>query len=155
MTKTLRLLAAMSCVVMSLTVSGQDLPQKFDPTRDARVDVATATAAAKAQGKRVLVYVGGEWCAWCHILDRFVAANPDVKRARDASYVMVKVNWSPENKNEELLARWPKIKGYPHFFVLDEDGGLLHSQDTEALEAGKDYDKAKMLAFLSAFSRRQ
>ena len=131
----------------------QALPAKFDPARDAAADVAAATAQAKAQGKRVLVDVGGEWCSWCHILDRFIVANADVRTLRDNGYVWVKVNWSPQNKNETLLSRWPKIKGYPHLFVLDGDGALVHSQDTGALEEGKDYDKAKVLAFLRQYRR--
>ena len=126
----------------------QNLPARFDPARDAATDVATAVAAAKAQHKRVLVDVGGEWCPWCHILDRFVASNADVKQLVDDNYVWVKVNWSPQNKNEAVLSRWPKVKGYPHLFVLDGDGRMLHSQDTSELEAGKDYDKDKVLAFL-------
>jgi thiol:disulfide interchange protein len=130
----------------------QGLPAKFDPARDAAADVAAAVATAKAQGKRVLVDVGGEWCPWCHILDRFVAANPDVQALRDANYVWLKVNWSKENRNEALLARWPRVNGYPHLFVLDADGRLLHSQDTGVLESGKDYDKAKFVAFLRAWA---
>lgn len=130
-----------------------ELPAKFDSARDAVADVATAASMAKAQRKRVLVDVGGEWCPWCHILDRFVAANPDVKKLVDDNYVWVKVNWSPQNKNEPLLSRWPKVKGYPHLFVLDGDGALLHSQNTDALEAGDSYDKNKVLAFLRQFRR--
>lgn len=137
--------------VLPHVATAQDLPVKFDPARDAAADVATATAAAKAQRKRVLVDVGGEWCPWCHILDRFVAANADVKKLRDDNYVWVKVNWSPQNKKEALLSRWPKIKGYPHLFVLDGDGRLVHSQDTGDLESGKDYDKEKFVAFLRMY----
>ena len=130
------------------SVAAQALPAKFDPARDAVKDVAAAATTARAQGKRVLVDVGGEWCPWCHILDRFVAGNADVKALTDANYVWVKVNWSKENRNEALLSRWPAINGYPHLFVLDGDGKLLHSQDTGLLEAGKDYDRAKFIAFL-------
>ena len=133
---------------LSQAVCAQELPAKFDPARDAAADVTTAAAAAKAQHKRVLVDVGGEWCPWCHILDRFVASNADVKQLVNDNYVWVKVNWSPQNKNEDVLSRWPKVKGYPHLFVLDGDGRMLQSQDTSELEAGKDYDKDKVLAFL-------
>jgi len=146
------ILAAAALLFTPIVGVAQNLPAKFDPSRDAAKDVATAVAAAKAQGKRVLVDVGGEWCPWCHILDRFVAANADVQALRDAGYVWVKVNWSKENKNEALLSRWPAIKGYPHLFVLDADGKLIHSQDTEVLEAGKDYDKAKFVAFLKQWA---
>ncbi len=129
---------------VAASTAAQDLPAKFEPQRDAAADVATAVALAKKQGKRVLVDVGGEWCPWCHILDRFVAANADVRALTDANYVWVKVNWSKENKNEALLSRWPAVKGYPHLFVLDADGRLVHSQDTGLLEDGKDYDKCKV-----------
>ena len=148
MKKLLNLLATALLFAIAHAAMAQGLPAKFDPARDAAADVATATAAAKAQRKRVLVDVGGEWCPWCHILDRFVAANADVKKLVDDNSVWVKVNWSPQNKNEALLSRWPKVKGYPHLFVLDGEGALVHSQDTGAWEAGKDYDKDKVLAFL-------
>ena len=41
---------------------------------------------------------------------------------------------------------------YPHLFVLDEAGKLLHSQDTALLEAGKSYDLAKFTRFLKDWS---
>jgi len=33
-------------------------------------------------------------------------------------------------------------------FVLDGEGKLVRSQDTDVLEAGKDYDKVKFVDFL-------
>lgn len=144
----LKFFAAVPALLLSLGLLAQDLPAKFDPQRDAAADLATATAAARAQHKRVLVDVGGEWCSWCHILDRFVATNADVKKLVDENYVWLKLNWSPQNRNEAVLSRWPRIKGYPHLFVLDSDGQLVHSQDTGQLEARADYDKGKVLAFL-------
>lgn len=128
-----------------------ELPRKFDPHRDAAADLATAVALAAAQHKRVMVDVGGEWCSWCHLLDGFIAANDDVRQLVAANYVWLKVNYSPDNKNEQLLSRWPKVKGYPHLFVLDATGALVHSQDTSVLEAGHGYDKAKVIAFLQQY----
>jgi len=146
------ILGAVFLFVFAAAAAAQPLPGRFDPARDPAVDVASAIAAAKAQGKRVMVDVGGEWCAWCHILDRFVADHPDVQSLRDRNYVWVKVNWSKENKNEAFLARWPAVKGYPHLFVLDADGRLLHSQDTGLLESGRSYDPARMVAFLTKWA---
>jgi thiol:disulfide interchange protein len=151
MKRILLLLLACALVGVLPARAASDLPAKFDPARDAAADVATAVAMAQAQGKRVLVDVGGEWCSWCHILDRFIAANADVRQLRDDHYVWVKVNFSPQNRNEALLARWPKVKGYPHLFVLDAQGRLVHSQNTDELEADQDYDKAKVLAFLQRY----
>ena len=129
-----------------------DLPANFDPERDAAADVAHAVALAKASGKRVIVDVGGEWCTWCHVMDRFIDANDDVRALIDANYVWVKVNFSKENRNEALLGRWPRIRGYPHLFVLDARGALVHSQNTAALESGKGYDKQRFVAMLRAWA---
>jgi thiol:disulfide interchange protein len=150
--------AVLACGALPLAAAAQSakpaaLPAKFDPARDAAADVRTAIELARKQNKRVLVDVGGEWCIWCHILDRFVASHPDVKKLVDDHYVWLKVNWSPQNRNEAVLAQWPKIKGYPHLLVLDAQGKLLHSQDTSELEAGKDYDEGKVIAFLRQHRR--
>lgn len=125
---------------------------RFDPARDAAADVAAACAQARAQGKRVLVDVGGEWCSWCHTMDRFFERDSQAARLRDAGFVWVKVNYSPQNRNEAVLSRWPRISGYPHLFVLDADGTLLHSQDTSVLEAGNGYDHDRFVDFLTRWS---
>ena len=41
---------------------------------------------------------------------------------------------SEENENKEFLSKYPEIKAYPHLFILEKDGSLLHSQNTEELE---------------------
>lgn len=148
-----KLFASLLLALCATFAAAQDLPAKFDPKRDPAADLATALAQAKAQNKRVIVDVGGEWCIWCHILDRHIAAHDDQRALRDKHYVWVKINYSPDNKNEAFLSRWPKVKGYPHLFVLDAGGKLLHSQNTGELESGKDYDPARMLAFFQQFSR--
>jgi thioredoxin-related protein len=128
---------------------------KYDPKRDAEADIRDAVQEAARTGKRVLVDVGGEWCIWCHRLDQFFEQNPKLLEYREQSFVMVKINYSPENENEKLLSRYPKIPGFPHLFVLDEKGKLLHSQDTSELEEGKSYNLDKLFAFLRNWSPRK
>jgi len=122
---------------------------KYDPKRDAAEDIRDAAAEAKRTNRRVLLEVGGEWCSWCHHLDDFFAANSDLASLRDKSFITVKINFSEENPNKEVLARYPAIAGYPHLFVLDSDGGLVHSQDTSALEEGKSYNLDRFTTFLA------
>jgi len=148
-----RVVVTLLLLAAAAAVRAADLPATFDPARDGAADVAHALSLAKAQGKRVIVDVGGEWCSWCHVLDRFIAANRDVRDAIDARYVWVKVNFSKQNENATLLARWPKVAGYPHLFVLDGSGAVVVSQDTGALEDGHTYDKARFLAFLAKGAR--
>ena len=128
------------------------LSASFDPARDPVADLETAKVEAKRGGKRILLDVGGEWCSWCHILDDFIAGDGEIRRFRDANYVWVKVNYSPENENAAFLAQFPEIKGYPHLFVLDNDGKLLHSQFTGELEKDKGYDRARFFDFLKQWA---
>jgi len=147
-------IALLAPLSAAATTEAQPLPYRFDPARDAARDLDIALRMARASRRRVLVEVGGEWCSWCHILDRFFAANPELKRIRDANFVWLRVNFSKENQNQAFLARWPKVAGYPHLFVLGADGRLLQSQDTAALEAGNDYDPGAVRAFLVRWSPR-
>lgn len=126
--------------------------QKYDPARDADKDLRNAIAQAQKTDKRILLEVGGEWCTWCHILDRYFRAHPDLTAARDRHYVTVKINVSAENQNKTVLSRYPGIPGYPHFFVLDSDGTLLRSQKTSDLEDGASYSLARFTAFLEKWA---
>jgi thioredoxin-related protein len=121
---------------------------KFDPARDAARDIAAAVKEAQRTGKYVILDVGGEWCIWCRRLDHFFEQNKDISDYMHKNYVVVKVNWSKENKNEAVLSSYPKIPGYPHLFVLDARGNLVHSQDTGLLEAGDHHDRDKIMEFL-------
>jgi len=122
---------------------------KYDPKRDAAQDIRDAAAEAKRTKRRVLLEVGGEWCSWCHHMDDFFTANPDLTSLRDKSFVTVKINFSEENPNKEVLAKYPTVAGYPHLFVLGSDGALVHSQDTSALEEGKSYNLNRFTTFLA------
>lgn len=124
----------------------------YDPARDPAADLAATIALAEREGRRILLEVGGDWCTWCHALDRYVHRNEVVARALAADFVVMKVNYSEENRNEAFLASYPKIRGYPHVFVLEHDGTLLHSQNTGALEKGGAYDDEAFLAFLKRWA---
>ncbi|HBK47362.1 MAG TPA: disulfide bond formation protein DsbD [Xanthomonadaceae bacterium] len=128
------------------------LSASFDPARDPVADLEMAKVEAKRGGKRILVDVGGEWCSWCHILDEFIGGDGEIRSFRDANYVWLKVNFSEDNENAEFLRQFPEIQGYPHLFVLDNDGKLLHSQFTGELEKGKGYDRKKFFDFLKAWA---
>ena len=125
---------------------------KYDPKRDAAVDIQDAIGEAQRTNRRILLEVGGEWCSWCHTLDRFFDANTDLLALREKNFVTVKINFSEENGNKEVLSRYGEISGYPHIFVLDSDGKLLQSQGTGVLESGKSYDLEKLTAFITKWA---
>jgi thioredoxin-related protein len=131
------------------TVSTAYVPvTKFDPARDAAKDIRDAVKEAQRSGRRLLLDVGGDWCVWCLRLDKFFEDNPDLAGELQRQFVVVKINFSKENKNDKVLSAYPRIPGYPHIFVLDAGGRLLHSQDTGELEEGKGYSKEKVRDFL-------
>lgn len=129
-----------------------DQREKFDPKRDPDQDLKVAIDVASKTGQRILLDVGGEWCIWCRKLDKFFQDNKDVSEFLHKNYVVVKVNWSKENKNEKFLGNYPAVKGYPHLFVLDSKGKLVHSQDTGELESGDHHDYDKVFTFLKKFA---
>ena len=129
--------------------------EKFDPQRDPEKDLNAAVTLASKSGHRILLDIGGEWCIWCRKLDKFFQDNKDVSGFLHSNYIVVKVNWSKENKNEKFLSKYPEVKGYPHLFVLDNKGRLLHSQDTGALETGDHHDHDKVFDFLKKWATKK
>ena len=53
-----------------------DYSQGYDEQRDPARDLAAATAKASAEGKKVLLLVGGEWCSWCQEMNHFLDREP-------------------------------------------------------------------------------
>ena len=127
---------------------------KYDPKRNAAQDVDAAISEAQRVHKRILLEVGGDWCSWCHTLDGFFDSHPDLIKFRDQNFVTVKINFSEENENKEVLSRYGPIESFPHLLVLDADGKLLVSQDTGVLESGKSYNLEKLMAFLKQWGTR-
>lgn len=154
----LGLLATIMVICMACAPSGKggldaDLGEDlYDPAADPAVDLEAAIAEAGRSGRRIILEVGGNWCIWCHRLEAFVEGHEQVRRAWEEGFVTVKVNYSPEVQNQEFLSRYPEVPGYPHLFVLDSDGTLLHSQGTGVLEDGEGYSEEAILAFLGEWA---
>ena len=127
----------------------------YDPNADAAKALATAGERAAKEKKRVLVVVGGNWCVWCRALDRLMNEDASVKSALAASYVLVHLNYSKENKNEAILEKYgrPDKLGFPVLLVLSPKLDLVTTQESGSLETGdkdlKGHDPAKVLAFLA------
>ena len=111
-------------------------------------------AHASSQNTRILIVVGGDWCVWCEILDRFIAQDASVRAEFARSFVILKVNWSRENENQDFLGRYPTPAGYPDFIILNADGSFAGQQNTAELERGRSYDPASMIAFARRWRMR-
>lgn len=126
----------------------------YNPNANAKEDIVSAVKKAKAENKQVLLQIGGNWCPWCVKLDGFMATDPQIDSLLKADYIRVMVNYSKENKNEEVLKTLgnPQRFGFPVLVILDQDGVRLHTQDSWYLEKEKYYDKEKVMHFLQMWS---
>jgi len=147
-----KVLPVLTIMLFSINSIAKDngLPDWYDFNRDAVLDLNHA--AKIADGKKILVIAGGEWCSWCHILNKFIHSNTEVSKLLYETFVVLKVNYSEENMNQEFFEKYPKIKGYPAFIILDSNKQYLASQDTSKLELGKSYSKDAMLSFLKKWN---
>lgn len=135
--------------LFQLTVA-QTEKKLYDPSIDGMKQVKEAIAKAKATGKHVLVQYGGNWCPWCIRFNAFSKADADIMKVIEANYVVVELNYSEENKNNEsnVFLGNPTRFGFPVFIIVDGKGKVIHIQDSGLLEAGKGYDQKKVIGFL-------
>lgn len=131
------------------------LADGYDPHRDPDKDLAAASEEATQSNKNIFIVVGGEWCGWCHTMDRFFQEHADLAALRGKNYVTMKVSMSQQNPNRAFLSRFPRIHGYPHIFILDSQGNLIHSQPTNELEDGRSYNVERFRAFLERFAPKR
>jgi hypothetical protein len=103
----------------------------YDETANANVAVDAAFARAKASGKRVMIVLGGNWCADCVVLAN-VAALPEVKPFLDRYFERVSVDVGQFDRNAQIPARFgitDRLKGVPTVLVATPDGKLLNPGD--------------------------
>ena len=136
--------------MMSLTLTAQEDRQKlYHPEADAKADIEQALTKAKAEGKHVILQVGGNWCGWCYRFNDFVKQDSSINAIVEENFVLYHLNYSKENNNADLLTkyRFPQRFGFPVLLVLNGDGELLHTQDSAYLEEGKGYNSKKVQNF--------
>ena len=116
-----------------------------------------AIVKAKESGKFVMCQVGGNWCPWCLRFADFVTKDATISKVVDDNFVYIHVNYNPrasegEEKLKQAQAMLKRLNnparfGFPVFVVLDEQGKVLHIQDSSFLEEGQGYNQEKVLRF--------
>jgi len=151
MKKTLMALFAMT--MMAASAGAADLG--YDKDADPFAQYQDAVAQAAATNKLVLIVAGGDWCRWCHVLNRFVENNDEVEQRLNETFVVMKVYVGPGNFNELFFSQLPQAHGAPHFWIVSPTRELLASQSTAKLERGKStYDKTSFLAFIDSWHQK-
>lgn len=98
----------------------QPLPLPYDEAADADRQVARAKARARAEGKKLLIDLGGNWCADCRVLAG-VMALPEVGAFLRQHYVVVYIDVGRLDKNAQVARAYgvPKVTGVPALLVVD------------------------------------
>lgn len=155
------MIGLMAMSVMMANAQGA-LKKVYDERIDPMAQIDKALVKAKEESKFVVCQVGGNWCPWCLKFADFVEKDTAVSKVVNDNFVYLHVNYNPRKSADEaarqkaaqLMQRLngPARFGFPVFVVLDEEGHVLHIQDSSFLEEGKGYSKEKVLRFFKSWT---
>jgi uncharacterized protein YyaL (SSP411 family) len=154
-------LIALALFVATLSLSAQAqtaLKKVYNEDINPMTQIDEALVQAKKSGKFVICQVGGNWCSWCLRFADFATKDSTVSQTINQNFVYIHVNYNPRKsqdaqktaQTQAMLKRLhnPARFGFPVFVILDEQGKVLHIQDSSFLEEGKGYNPTKVLRFL-------
>lgn len=116
-----------------------EVPAPYDTSANADAQVNAALAKVKAEGKRLLIDLGGNWCPDCVILSN-VMRLPEIAPFIAAHYEVVLVDMGRFNKNMQIPKQFgvtERIQGAPALLVVDPDGKLLDAGHITELDTAR------------------
>jgi thioredoxin-related protein len=151
--------AAMA-LLLSLHANAQTTAKKvYDESINPIEQIDAAISKAQSNGKYVCCQVGGNWCAWCLRFAEFIESDSTISTLVNANFEYIHVNYNPRKsagaeKQEEAKQLMQRLNnagrfGFPVIVILDENGNVIHIQDSSFLEEGKGYNKDKVIRFFN------
>ena len=148
-------IVVLAVALFSMTAVAQEnaTPKKvYNEEINPLEQIDQALAQAQAEGKFVICQVGGNWCPWCLRFAEFITTDSTINAVGGENFVYIHVNYHPRKSAEWSAAMMKRLNNperfnFPVFVVLDEQGNVLHIQDSSYLEEGKGYNKEKVLRF--------
>ena len=117
-----------------------------------------ALERAKTENKFVICQVGGNWCPWCLKFADYIKKDSLVNKTIDDNFIYIHVNYNPRAKQQperalqtkQMMKRLnnPARFGFPVLVVLNQEGNVLHIQDSGFLEEDDSYNHKKVMSFL-------
>ena len=148
------LMIAAIAALLTLTASAQsNLKKIYDESIDPVEQIEKAVKQAEKEGKFVISQVGGNWCRWCLMFADFVAKDAELTQLIDENFVFIHSHYNPRErageKTLEMLKKLgnPERFGFPVFVVMDQNGKVIHTQDSSFLEEGNGYSRDKVARF--------
>lgn len=139
--------------LLPVAAGAQDGMKKvYDEQVNQLTQIDQAVKQAKADGKFVVCQVGGNWCPWCLRFADYITNDSTISSVIEQNFVYIHVNYHPRKAGEVGKALMKRLNnagrfGFPVLVVLDEQGNILHMQDSGYLEEDKSYNQEKVLRF--------
>ncbi len=141
-----------------LTAQAQvQLPKVYDESLDPMQQIDDALAAARQSDKFVVCQIGGNWCPWCLKFADFISHDSDISALIEQHFIYIHVDYNPrrsagEAKKQQAEAIQQRLGrparfGFPVLVVLNQQGDVVHIQDSGLLEEGEGYNKDKVARF--------
>lgn len=153
-----KVLVVLLTVLFSLSANAQTgLKKVYNEDINPIDQINQAIVKAKSEGKFVMCQVGGNWCPWCLRFADFITNDTTISKVIDENFEYIHVNYNPrksvgETQQQQAAALMKRLNncgrfGFPVFVVLDEEGKVIHIQDSSFLEEGQGYNQEKVLRF--------
>ena len=158
-----RIILSLLAVFFVMAAQAQSESKKlYDEDINPLEQIDQAVIKAKAEGKFVICQVGGNWCPWCLRFADFISKDSDISKVIADNFNYIHVNYNPrksggEEKQQQAKALMQRLDncgrfGYPVFVVLNEEGKVIHLQDSSFLEEGQSYNQEKVLRFFKSWT---
>ncbi len=153
-----RIILALCAAVLAVTAEAQTALKKvYNEEINPLEQIDQAIGKAKEEGKFVVCQVGGNWCPWCLRFADFISKDTTISKVIDENFEYIHVNYNPrksesEEKQLQAKALMERLSncgrfGFPVFVIIDNEGKLIHIQDSSFLEEGQGYNQEKVLRF--------
>ena len=153
-----KVLVVLLTILFSLSANAQTgLKKVYNEDINPIDQINQAIVKAKSEGKFVICQVGGNWCPWCLRFADFITNDTTISKVIDENFEYIHVNYNPrksvgETQQQQAVALMKRLNncgrfGFPVFVVLDEEGKVIHIQDSSFLEEGQGYNQEKVLRF--------
>ncbi len=153
--KKILIIVVFAVALFSLAANSQEqtTPKKvYNEQINPLEQIDEAILQAQAEGKFVICQVGGNWCPWCLRFADFITNDSTINSVIEQNFVYIHVNYHPRKAGEVGKALMKRLNnagrfGFPVLVVLDEQGQIIHIQDSGLLEEDKSYNQKKVLSF--------
>jgi thiol:disulfide interchange protein len=139
-------------VAFAVTLSGiaAHAADIYPSNADAKHDIHEALVKAKAEHKRVILDLGGNWCGDCQVLNQYFHQAPNDKLIAQ-NYIVVPVNIGRYDMNTDVAEKYGVNlkKGVPELVVLSPDEQVLNGMTMSAFESMRKMDPSTVTDFLN------